>query len=506
MAGWLDGPEGWGKEDLPLVSRADDLDVVEPGGHPGRQVAFEGGLVLDLVGVGSGFPGLDEPGAEDPVHAEGLDDGVAGEFLEFPDRLRADVADLGEPGEIAVSEGPEMGGDGGLRRGVAEVLPVGLGEDVSRSPGKGGWQAWGVGAGKGAGRNGPGAELASQPSDLAPQPEEFSEGLRVGGGGRGPGAGAGLGGRGGGCPGREPACEGVAFLPQSAECLLLDEQTRAEQAEACGDGRDLCLGRCHESEEAEVGAGGDRGGERAGGDLGRQPGRGGEGRATAEGHRERGPGGGDAPATQAGCQPLEGAFAAHACGILAQAEATSDFRVGVSLEMPEEQDKPVGIAKFHERVIEHRPEAAPVGFGVGGLVHRQEFVGLLLAVLASDLCPDPVGGLPVGGRVEPSDEGRVTGKAVGLPGEFDEDGLGDVGCGRGVPVQDPEGGGVDEIDVPVDELGEGILAVPLGEAPQQLGIIRGWNVGRHRHHPMPAGNGTARRKLRLVDPPCGAMG
>jgi hypothetical protein len=83
-----------------------------------------------------------------------------------------------------------------------------------------------------------------------------------------------------------------------------------------------------------------------------------------------------------------------------------------------------------------------------------------------------VGGTETGGAEKPPGEAGVAGETGGLLGDEDEDGLGDVFGEVGV-TYGAAGGGIDPVDVALDEFRKGGLAFVAEEGLQQLAIGHG---------------------------------
>ena len=84
-----------------------------------------------------------------------------------------------------------------------------------------------------------------------------------------------------------------------------------------------------------------------------------------------------------------------------------------------------------------------------------------------------VEGEVAGAAAEPAGEGGFGGEPGqergGAADEAEKDGLGDLGGGGG-GFHLPEGGGIDEVGVAVDEFGEGSLDAVFGVIAEELGV------------------------------------
>ena len=84
-------------------------------------------------------------------------------------------------------------------------------------------------------------------------------------------------------------------------------------------------------------------------------------------------------------------------------------------------------------------------------------MGLLFAKAAALFGAAGISGEETGAGVKPGGQGGVFLQAGGFASEIGEDCLRNILCGCGIAVDLPERGGIDQIDVLLDELGKGLL-------------------------------------------------
>src|SRR6185312_17025940 len=124
----------------------------------------------------------------------------------------------------------------------------------------------------------------------------------------------------------------------------------------------------------------------------------------------------DAPALENPAELLKRAVGAHAGGIFRELEGGADVGVAPAVDKAEQDDLAVGFGQFVDRRIQRGGEAAPIGAGGGGSVWFGHSLGLLFAVFAALLSPDRIGGLGLGGGIEPAGEKGVAGEGGRLAG------------------------------------------------------------------------------------------
>ncbi len=153
---------------------------------------------------------------------------------------------------------------------------------------------------------------------------------------------------------------------------------------------------------------------------------------------------------------LEGAFDAFLGGGFGEVEFMGDGWEGLVLEIAEEEGGAIHSGESGEGIIEVRGDFGKL---FGGLYGRRggihggglSFVGEAAAGAFAEVVADETGdGVKPGGEV-----GGMR-KGGGFFGEDDEDGLGGIFGGVGIGEL-AAGGGVDEREVAVDELAEGVL-------------------------------------------------
>jgi hypothetical protein len=76
-----------------------------------------------------------------------------------------------------------------------------------------------------------------------------------------------------------------------------------------------------------------------------------------------------------------------------------------------------------------------------------------------------------GGGVEPAGEGWAVQEGTGFACEFAEHFLRDILSAMGVASDLPQGYGIDQVEVPMDQLGEGGGALVVHIIPQQVSVV-----------------------------------
>ncbi len=175
---------------------------------------------------------------------------------------------------------------------------------------------------------------------------------------------------------------------------------------------------------------------------------------------------GDAAFVEEFAQALDSAVDTLLRGIIGGAEGGADFTEGFVLEVAEQDGGAVGLVERVHGFVEQGFDVRPIG---GGGVHGIHLGGDLFAQLAAGLAADDVNGGAAGDLIKPRGEDGIGRKAAGVAGEVGEDGLGDfLGELRGADLA--ERGGMDEIEVAADDLGEGVFGAVAGIAREQLEV------------------------------------
>lgn len=114
----------------------------------------------------------------------------------------------------------------------------------------------------------------------------------------------------------------------------------------------------------------------------------------------------------------------------------------------------------------------PDGIGLGVIVERVHGNGGLLASLTATLGADGLRRGEAGVPIEPAAERGDVGRRASLAGQIGEDGLGDILDQVRVAAHQPQRGGIDQVDVALHQLTEGLLGAALGILAQQLCVVR----------------------------------
>jgi hypothetical protein len=173
-------------------------------------------------------------------------------------------------------------------------------------------------------------------------------------------------------------------------------------------------------------------------------------------HGEGGEGGGGEGGGEVALEPCEGAGEAFLGGVFGEAEGLGDFVKGLVFEVAEGEDGAVGEGEMGEGAIEMAGEVLVEGCG-GGLGFMSHESGLPFVAEAALSAFARIQDAVVGGFEKPTAEGGVGAEVGGFFGDEDEDGLGDV-FGEGGVADLAESGGVDEVEVALDDGGEGSVA------------------------------------------------
>jgi hypothetical protein len=171
---------------------------------------------------------------------------------------------------------------------------------------------------------------------------------------------------------------------------------------------------------------------------------------------EGGEGGGGEGGGEAALEACEGAGEAFLGGGFGEAEGLGDFVDGAVFEVAEGEEGAVGEGETGEGAIEVAGEVF-VGGWDGGLGFVSHEGGLPFVMEAALRAAARIQDAVVGGFEKPAAEGGVGAEVGGVFGDEDEDGLGDV-FGEGGVADLAECGGVDEVEVALDEGGEGGVA------------------------------------------------
>jgi hypothetical protein len=124
-------------------------------------------------------------------------------------------------------------------------------------------------------------------------------------------------------------------------------------------------------------------------------------------------------------------------------------------------------AQAIQGLVEMRRDLVPDGGGVGGVIHRGEF---LVVLLSATFRAEGLKGDIAGGLVKPAGDDGAGGQSRRLAREQDENGLGDF-LGHGGIAHEAQGGAVNHAGVALDEGAERGLGVAFGEFPQELDVI-----------------------------------
>src|SRR5471030_507275 len=121
-----------------------------------------------------------------------------------------------------------------------------------------------------------------------------------------------------------------------------------------------------------------------------------------------------------------------------------------------------------------RREFFPDG-GIVGLVQGGLHISLLFARVAAGVGAEQPGGGEPRGFIEPAGEQSFFAQPRRLARKDDEDGLRHVVRVAVVAGAAPRDG-IDEVDVPPHEFGEGRLGIVAGKFPHQIHIVRVWHL------------------------------
>ena len=219
-------------------------------------------------------------------------------------------------------------------------------------------------------------------------------------------------------------------------------------------------------ERQEMGTG-RGGGERNAGDLDREGGRGGGSRVSSERRQEHGHGHRGTATPEGLAQFVERTADAHLGRGFTGAQRGADLGKGTALEKTQDEGVAVVAAQTIQGLVEMRRDLVPDGGGVGGVIHRGEFLVVLLAAAfrAEGLKGDIAGGL-----VKPAGDDGAGGQVGSLAREQNENGLGDF-LGHSGIAHEPQGGAVNHAGMALDEGAERGFGVAFGEFPQELDVI-----------------------------------
>ena len=115
----------------------------------------------------------------------------------------------------------------------------------------------------------------------------------------------------------------------------------------------------------------------------------------------------------------------------------------------------VGFGEFVQGVIQLGSDLVP-----GVIILRKHIGRFLFALAAAHLGADGVRGEVLRGAMQPAEKRVVMGKIPCLFGQGEENGLRDI-LGKVGITNDAKRHGVNEIDVPLDQLGEGFFLPPF---------------------------------------------
>jgi uncharacterized membrane protein len=246
-----------------------------------------------------------------------------------------------------------------------------------------------------------------------------------------------------------PTGEERRFVNAGAEDEREDGECERFLERGHGDGPGDCGARGGEGGCGNGSAEADGGGEdRVGGEVGGEGG-GGEGQAAAE---------------EARAELVEGAGDAFLGGVFVGAEGGADLTEVFVLKEAEDDGGAIRGGKGGDGFVEVGLDVGPSGVG---RLHGGDFLGGLFAGLAAGFAADEIDGGAAGDDVEPRGE-RLAGREIaGATGEVEEDGLGDV-FGEVRWADLAARGGINEIEMAGDELGEGSLVAGAGVALEQV--------------------------------------
>ena len=157
-------------------------------------------------------------------------------------------------------------------------------------------------------------------------------------------------------------------------------------------------------------------------------------------------------------QPLDGAADTFLRGLGADAEDRCHLLRGLVFKITEQHGIAVGFAQIRQGGIEVRSDFLPRGVGFGEFIHGG---GLLFAVAAAHLGADGLRGDVPCRTVEPAGEHRVIHEFSGVFRQRHEHALRHI-FGKVAVIHHPERGGMNEVNMPTDKLGEGRLGAAFG--------------------------------------------
>ncbi len=195
---------------------------------------------------------------------------------------------------------------------------------------------------------------------------------------------------------------------------------------------------------------------------------------------------------------LDGAVDAMFGGVLARAQRGGDLFQGTIVEETEDDCIAVGLAQRGEGDVENRADLFPRFGGVVGIVECALHIGLVFTAGAADFAFEKGERGKAGGLVEPGGQKRVFAETPGLPGENDEDRLGDF-AGANWIADVAKSGGVDLVDVARDEHGEGVVGVVVRVLAEQLEVILFLQVLHSDVNAAGSAEGTMKFKLGIAD-------
>lgn len=168
-----------------------------------------------------------------------------------------------------------------------------------------------------------------------------------------------------------------------------------------------------------------------------------------------------------GAQAVDGAGHALAGGLLADAQGVADVR---ERELQIETQKDGGTIGGGELIaggLEQGRDVRPIGDILRGEEGRMHGGSLSFVILAAGGSAAGIGSDILKHAKKPGSQGCGGAEGGGLFGQHDEDRLGDV-LGEGGVMDEAEGGGMEPIDMPAHELGEGIVGAVAGELEKEF--------------------------------------
>ncbi len=170
-------------------------------------------------------------------------------------------------------------------------------------------------------------------------------------------------------------------------------------------------------------------------------------------------------------QAFDRASQTFARGLFGDAEEGADFLEFAALEKTEQDDFAIGGAQIGECLVEHGHHPLDqllVGIGIGDHLNLR-LGGQAFVALSAKLAAANVGGAVASGIEEPA--GKTRGRnTVGFFGENNEDGLGDI-LGSGGVAGLAQCGGIDEIDVALDDLAQRFGGAVLDVIGEKLAVV-----------------------------------